>query len=222
MAAVVVLVAVVVGALAMTGHLGVGAGGSGTSSGAATADPASNKMVAKVGGQKISHEQLDQKIADFAAQYAGQIPDKTTSPDQYKQFEEGVLDYLITYQLVSQKATALGIAVADQDVESEMALILDSTYGGDQTKFDAAIRAQGLTLERFKRIYGESMLFNKVYAEVTKGVTVTGNDSVALEAKQKLFWRAWVAKQMKAVGVDYASGWAAPTEVTTPGGPSGL
>ena len=117
---------------------------------------------------------------------------------------------------MSQQATALGIEVTDADVESEMALILNSTYGGDQTKFDAAIQQQGLTLERFERIYGESLLFNRVYAEVTKGVTVASGDSAALEAKQKQFWSDWVAKEMKAAGVDYANGWEAPANTVPP------
>ena len=56
------------------------------------------------------------------------------------------------------------------------------------------------------------MLFNKVYAEVTKGVTVTGNDSAALEAKQKQIWSDWVARQKQKAGVSYADGWAAPVE----------
>jgi hypothetical protein len=221
LAAAVVLVALVVGALGLTGHLGLGADGSETSNGSATTESAPDEVLATVGGQEISRRQFDQKIADFAAQYAGQIPDKTAASDQYRQFEEGVLDYLITYQLVSRKATALGITVTDQDVESEMALILHSTYGGDQIKFDAAVKEQGLTLERFELIYGESLLFNKVYAEVTKGVTVTGDDREALEAKQKQFWTDWVDQQMKAAGVSYARGWAAPTDVTASGDPSG-
>jgi hypothetical protein len=222
LAAVVVVAAVVVGALALTGNLGIGADGSGSGSGSTTTEAAPDEVLATVGGLEIRRERLDQKIADFAAQYAGQIPDKATAPDQYKQFEEGVLDYLITYELVSQKATALGIVVTDQDVESQMALILDSTYGGDQAKFEAAIKEQGLTLEGFERIYGESLLFNKVYAEVTKGVTITGADSAALEAKQKQFWSDWVGQQMKKVGVRYADGWAAPESSTTPVDPSGL
>ena len=173
-------------------------------------------MLAKVGGLEITRQRLEQKVADFAGQYSGQIPDRATAPDQYHQFEEGVLDYVITYELVSKKAAALSLTVTDQDVESQMALILDSTYGGDQAKFDAAIRAQGLTLESFERIYAESMLFNKVYAEVTKGVTVTGNDSAALEAKQKKTWTDWVAKEKQKAGVSYSDGWAAPTVTITP------
>jgi hypothetical protein len=215
-AAVVALGAIVMGALAMTGHLGIGAHGSETATGAATTESAPDEVLARVGGQEISRQQLDQKIADFAAQYAGQIPDKTTAPDQYKQFEAGVLDYLITYELVSQKATALSIAVTDQEVESEMALILGSTYGGDQAKFDAAIKGQGLTLERFERIYGETLLLNKVYAEVTKGVTVAGDDSAALEAKQRQVWSDWVGQQMQTIGVSHADGWAAPARTVTP------
>ena len=74
-------------------------------------------MLATVGGQE--HQPAAARPEDRrlrVAQYAGQIPDKTTAPDQYKLFQEDVLDYLITYELVSQKAAALSITVTDQDV----------------------------------------------------------------------------------------------------------
>lgn len=219
--AAVLVVAIALVVLAFTGNLGMDALGC-----AGNEDPANDvttqntataadDVLATVGGQPITQREFDQKIADFQAQYAAQIPDEQTVPDEYRAFEQGVLDYLITYRIVSLKAGALGITVTDQDIESELALILSSTYGGDQAEFEAAVTEQGLTSEQFERIYGESLLFNRVYAEVTKGVTVPGDDTAELETRQKQFWSDWLSQQKQTVGVTYSERWAAPADPST-------
>lgn len=220
-ALVVVFVAAAVGVLAVTGHLGSGASvttitGSAGSEGGTSMSYAPSDVMATVGGQDIDRERLDQKIADFEAQYPDQVPNAQSAPDQYKAFEEGVLDYLVTYEIVSLEAAALGITVTDQDVESEMALILDSTFGGDQTEFEAAVEESGLTMEQFERIYGESLLFNKVYAEVTGSVTVASGDSAELEAAKRQFWSDWLAQEKQRLAVTYAEGWGEPLTPTIP------
>ena len=239
-AAIIVIVVLVV--LAATGKMGTGAkastagSGSVSTAGAATTRVASEDVLAAVGGHTITRQQLDQKIADFEAEYAGQIPDKSGAPDQYKLFQEDVLDYLVTYQLASQEAAAFGIVVTDEDVQAEMALILKVSFGGDQAKFESAFKQQGLTMDQFERIYKESMLFNKVCAEVTKGATVTDSEvqtyydqhtsdsyagksladvkneiqSTLLDTKQQQLWRGWLSQERQTVGVTYANGWTAP------------
>jgi SurA-like N-terminal domain len=236
------IVIVVVVSLAATGNLGTGSGTStGSSNSMSTAETTTTSVdpgdvVAKVGGYKISRQQLDQRIADFQAQYAGQVPDKNAAPDQYKLFQVAVLDYLVVHHIVAQTAADLGIEVTDEDLQAKMALILDTSFGGDEAKFNSALQEQGLTREQFERIYRESMLFNKVYAEVTKGVTVTDEDvqayydqhtsdsyagkpladvreeirSTLLEAKQREYWSDWLGRKKESLGVTYANGWSAP------------
>ena len=130
----------------------------------------------------------------------------------------------------------MDIAVTDADVQAQMALILKSAFGGDQTKFDAAVQQQGLTMEQFQRVYKESLLFKKVYAEVTKTVTVSDSaiqtyydqhksdtyagkaladvkatvETTLLDAKRLDAWRKWLTQAKQNTGVSYANGWAAP------------
>ena len=127
--------------------------------------------VAKVGSNIITQKAFDERIADFEAQYAGQIPDKTSDAANYKLFQQDVLEYMITYDLASQAATELKLAVTDADVQTSVDKILADTFGGDQTKFDDALKQQGMTLDQLKASYKESLLLQKVYDEVTKNVT---------------------------------------------------
>ena len=236
-AAVIVLAVVVVWAI---GGFAGAAGTPGPPTGASGALP--TEAIATVGGRSISIQQFDQRVAGFEAQYTGQIPDKSTDPAGYKVFQQGVLDYMITYELVSQKAGELNVTVTDQDVQTQIDLILKDSFGGDQTKFADAFKQQGLTMDQFKQSYKESMQFQKVYEQVTKDVTNVTDSAIqayynkhtsdsyagkSLDAvrdeitstlvsdKKSEVWIAWIDQQKMTVGVTYADGWKPSTTTST-------
>jgi parvulin-like peptidyl-prolyl isomerase len=134
--------------------------------------------VAKVGNIVITKTALDQKIADVESQYPGQTPDKTSDPEGYKTFTQQVLDYMITYQLASQYAAQNQLTVTDDEVQKELDASRDQYFGGDQAKFDEALKQQGLTLDQVKASYKESMLMQKVYDGVTKDVTTVPDSEI--------------------------------------------
>jgi hypothetical protein len=241
-AAIVVVVLVV---LATIGGFG-GGSGLGTNqagapgSGSQRASGAQAEIVATVGNRSITQEQLDQRVAGFEAQYADQIPDKESAPDQYKVFRQDVLEYMITYELASQKAEELSVSVTDQDVQTQIDLILNVSFGGDQARFDDGLEQLGMTMDQFKQSYRESMLFQKVYTEVTKGVTSVSDsdiqayydqhaggiyagksldevreeiESTLLDIKQEEAWQEWIQKAREELKVTYAEGWV-PTGST--------
>jgi parvulin-like peptidyl-prolyl isomerase len=53
-----------------------------------------------------------------------------------------------------------------------------ASFGGDQAKFDEALKEQGITLEQVKQSYRESMLLQKTYDEVTKDVTTVPDTDI--------------------------------------------
>ena len=69
-------------------------------------------------------------MADFKAQYAGQSPTKPADPEGYKAFQQDVLDYMITYEVVTQKAEELAITVTDEEVQTEIDTILERDLRG--------------------------------------------------------------------------------------------
>lgn len=135
--------------------------------------------VAQVGEEYITQGELDTRVADFAAQYAGSIPDEATDPEGYKEFTQDVLDYMITYEVVMQKSSDLGVSVTDEQVQTEIDSILNDTFGGDQAKFDEALKAQNMTMDQLKLNYKESMLLQAAYDEVTKDVTTVPDADIA-------------------------------------------
>ncbi|MFH0916185.1 MAG: peptidylprolyl isomerase [bacterium] len=146
--------------------------------------------VAKVGQTYITQGQFDARVADFETQYAGQIPDKTSDPDGYGNFQRDVLDYMVTYEIAKQKAPSLNLTVTDEDVQKEIDGILADSFGGDQAQFDAALAAQNMTLDQLKLNYRESMLLQKVYDEVTKDITTVPDDDITAyyEAHKSVYY----------------------------------
>ena len=138
-----------------------------------------DNAVAQVGDVYVTQEQLDARVADFEAQYAGSIPDEASDPEGYKEFTKDVLDYLITYEVVTQNAEELAISVTDEEVQTEIGTILEQTFGGDQAQFDEALKAQNMTVEQLKVNYKESMLLQKAYEAVTKDVTTVPDADIA-------------------------------------------
>lgn len=134
--------------------------------------------VAKVGSVIITQKAFDGRVADFSAQYAGQVPDKTGDPALYKQFQQDVLEYMITYEVASQAAAGMKITVTDDEVQKSIDSVLTSSFGGDQTKFDDALKQQGITMDQLKASYKESMLLQKVYDEVNKNVTTVADADI--------------------------------------------
>jgi parvulin-like peptidyl-prolyl isomerase len=134
--------------------------------------------VAKVGNEVITEDELGTRVKDFETQYAGQTPDPEAQPDEYKQFQQDVLEYMITYELASQKAEELDITVTDEELQKEIDSIRDTNFGGDQAAFDKALAEQSLTMDQLKQGYRESMLLQKMYESVTKDVTTVPDSEI--------------------------------------------
>jgi foldase protein PrsA len=141
-------------------------------------------VMAQVGKVSITEAQFNAKVADFEAEYAGQIPDKTSDPSGYKDFQRSVLAYMVTYEIVQQQAATLKISVTDKDVQDQIDSVVKNNFSGDQTQFDAALKAQNVTLDQLKSSYRESILLQKAYDEVTKSLT---NSSVTQAEVQSYY-----------------------------------
>ena len=132
---------------------------------------ASTDAMATVGKVTITQAQFDKRLAEFEAEYAGQVPDKNYDPAGYKDFQQSVLEYMVRLEVVTQKASSLNIGVTDYDVQSQIASILAQTFAGDQASFDAALKQQNLTMAQLQASLKEQLLMQKAYEATTKDVT---------------------------------------------------
>ena len=103
----------------------------------------SNKnVVAKVNGEAITTEALDQQLEQLKKQY----PNMFTGADgegRLLDFKQRLLDNIINQKLVEQAAKDKGIKVSDADVQKQ----IDQLKAGfkDQAQFDEALKSAGMT-----------------------------------------------------------------------------
>ncbi len=131
--------------------------------------------VAKVGDAAITQEQFDAKMKEIVAQLKEQAPDKAKDAAGYKLLEQRVLDYMVTLKIAEAKAQALKVTVTDKDVQDQIDQA-KAMFGGDQAKFDAALKQENITLDQLKASYRERSLLTKVAEAVTASVAVPDSE----------------------------------------------
>jgi parvulin-like peptidyl-prolyl isomerase len=131
--------------------------------------------VAKVGDATITQEQFDAKMKEIVAQLAAQAPDKAADPAGYKLLEQKVLDYMVTLKIAEAKAQSLKVTVTDKDVQDQIDQA-KAMFGGDQAKFDAALKQENITLDQLKASYRERSLLTKVAEAVTASVAIPDSE----------------------------------------------
>jgi parvulin-like peptidyl-prolyl isomerase len=140
---------------------------------AATAQPPGVKpvppqlpeIVARVNGETISGKDLEDAVRAVAGQ-AGPVP-----PDERDRVYRGVLDNMIGYRLIIQEAKARKVAVADAEVDAQVAQIRGQFPNDAQ--FQQALAAQKTTLEAVRNDARDEMSASKlVETEIASKVTV--------------------------------------------------
>ena len=159
--------------------LAVIAVGCGSSSPAVGAD-----AVAVVGNRQISKEKFQALIDQACKSYQSQHrPCPKPGTQEYTTFRKQAMAYLIQRSEFEQKADDLGIKVTDQDVTDKLNKI-KAQYFGVKGKCDAAceakyqkqLKTQGLTEGQVREDVRASVIQDKIFEKVTKGIVVTDKD----------------------------------------------
>lgn len=117
----------------------------GSSSGGSTSVP--SDMVATVGDQQISVAELDRQIElrVNAAKADGQSLPKVGTADYRTQVVQPVVDTLVFNAQVEAIAKKLNISVSDDELHKALDSAIQSTFNGDQSKYQAYLKKYNLT-----------------------------------------------------------------------------
>lgn len=130
---------------------------------------AGEKWVAKVNGDNIPMNELDQRLAASEALYQGQGVDFKS--DQGKQMEtqlkSSILDRMVQGKIIGQEVRKQGLSSSDPKVKQEEDGLKKNF--ADETKFQNALKQQGMTEQ-------ELLDFLALYQKVTADVKVTDSD----------------------------------------------
>jgi foldase protein PrsA len=155
--------------LAVVG-LAAGCGGSGKKS-------VPTNAVAVVGNDTIAKVQFNTLIAGAQRNYKAR---KTAFPKpgttQYKSIQDQAVAYLVQEDELGQKAKELSIKVTSKDIDAALVQIKAQYFGGSEKKYQAQLKAQGLTDAQIRQDEYAQILSQKLYTKVTGSVKVSDAD----------------------------------------------
>ena len=211
--------------------LASGCGGSGGSDTGSSGLPGT---VATVAGVDITGTQVQELIRQASVQLEGSgeaFPAKGTA--QYDEYMAKMVEYLVGNQIILSSAKDLGLNVTDASVDAQIKELV-STYGG-QKKFEATLKASGMTQDLLKRTIKSQLLSQAAQSAVTKAATVSDADvrsywdahaaefkknaetrtfakakdsieTMLLNAARQHLWNQWLSERTRQLGVSYADG----------------
>ena len=128
------------------------------------------EVLARVNGQAVTKVDFDRLVKNMEAG-RGAIP-----AERRDEVLRGALDQLITYSVLKQEAATRKFAVADADVDAQVASM--QKQFPTQAEFDKALSARNTTVEQLKADARIDMAINKMMeAEVASAVAATDADA---------------------------------------------
>ncbi len=156
----------------------------GCGGGGAKAVPAD--AVAVVGSATITKTQFNFLLDGAKRTYKAR---KTAFPKagttQYKSLQDQAMQYLVQESELEQKAKGLGVSVSEADVTARLKQIKQQYFGGDEKKYQAQLKTQGLTEPQIRQDLHAQILSEKLYNKVTANVKVSDADITAYYNQHK-------------------------------------
>ena len=145
-----------------------------------------NDAVAVVSGSPITKLQFASLIASAKASYAARkTPFPKAGTTAYKSLQDQAITYLVQESELEQQGKSMGIVISDSDVNTRLIAIKKQYFGGSESKYQAQLKAQGLTEPELLRELKAQILSEKLYAKITGKVTVSDAAVAAYYAAHK-------------------------------------
>jgi parvulin-like peptidyl-prolyl isomerase len=135
--------------------------------------------IAKVGSTPITKSTFNALLtvafARFKAQ--GQAAPKVGTP-AYTQLRDQAVSFLVQEEELQQEGTKLGVTVSQKDIDDRLAQIRQTYYHGSETKLEAALKKDDITLAELEQYnLRPALLSEKLEAKVTSDVKVSNADA---------------------------------------------
>jgi foldase protein PrsA len=153
---------------------GLAAGCGGGGSGSVPAD-----AIAKVGSTPISKSDFNEliKVGIARDQVQGQAVPKPGTP-AYTQLKDSAVSYLVSEAELQQEAQKLGVTVTKKQIDTRLALIKKTYYGGSEKKLQAALKADHINVSDLVQFNIQPQLLSEnLYNKVTSSVKVSQGDA---------------------------------------------
>jgi parvulin-like peptidyl-prolyl isomerase len=142
--------------------------------------------VAVVGDAEVPKSEFDALIAQAKRSYKQQKRDfpKAGTPE-YATLKNQAVAFLVQRAQFEQQAAELDVEISDKQVDARLEQIKKQYFGGDQKRYDAQLKEQGLTEEQVRRDIRAQLLQEELSKKVTSGVKVSDAEVKAHYEKNK-------------------------------------
>lgn len=149
---------------------------------AKTSEGVKNTVVATVGSDKITKGDFDKRmslqIAQYEAYYGKGFFDKKENAEYLKELKSQALEQMIDEKIYLQKAKELNLIPDEKTLSSEVDKKIDEAKkaAGDEKKFNEQLSNLKITIDDYKELVKNSIIFEKLYDNQTKDVKVTDQE----------------------------------------------
>jgi foldase protein PrsA len=157
------------------------AGCGGTSTATLSSDDA-----AVVGSQQITKEEFQSLMDRAQSSYTAQKkPFPKPGSTEYEQLKGQAVTFLIQQAEFDQEAASMGIKVTDGQVNAYLEKLKKQYYGGNEQRYQKALKQQGLTEEQAKVATHGQLISEALFKKVTSGATVSKEEIKAYYTSHK-------------------------------------
>lgn len=142
-----------------------------------------NTVVAKVGSEKITkgeyEKRLPLQIAQIEAYYGEGFLEKSENASYLTQVKQQLLDTLVQEKVMMKKAEELKIVKDEKELNTEVekSVANAQTTAGGEAKFKEQLQKYKLTIDDYKALEKNQLIFNKLYEYVIKDVKVSDTEA---------------------------------------------
>ncbi len=131
--------------------------------------------IALIGDTKVPKAEFDALLERAKTTYKAQKREfpKVGSPE-YQDLKTRAVAFLVQRYEFRAEAEEMGIEITDDDVDKKLDELKKELFQGDEKKFQAALKKEGLTEEQAREEVRDRIVQEKIYEAVTKNVEVTG------------------------------------------------
>jgi len=133
--------------------------------------------VAKVGKDTVTQSQFDALLDQAKRSYKVQKrPFPKPGTTEYQTLKNQAVQYLVQRSEFSQEAGKLGVTISDKEVDDRLAQIKKQYFGGNESKYQKQLKAQGLSETQIRDDVKAQLISEKIFKKVTESAKVTDAD----------------------------------------------
>lgn len=142
--------------------------------------------VAVVDGTEIPKAQFDQIMAQARKSYEQQEREwPKAGTAEFQTLRGQAVQFLVQRAQFENEAEDLGVEVTDKQVDDRLKQIKQQYFGGDQKKYEAQLKEQGLNETQVRADIRSQLVSEAIFKEVTGDVKVTDKEIEDYYAKNK-------------------------------------